>query len=94
MAKIDTHGLTIKGLRKASGETSDYGAYSAMYSEIFYDRATGEVWTVLQCNLGQNSWTEYHAQNVIKVGNTQHHMTMQALADAICEAVNEKARGF
>lgn len=94
MAKIDTHGLTIKGLRKASGETSDYGAYSAMYSEIFYDRATGEVWTVLQCNLGQNSWTEYHEPNVIKVGDTQHHMTMQALADAICEAVNEKARGF
>lgn len=94
MAKIDTHGLTIKGLRKASGETSDYGAYSAMYSEIFYDRATGEVWTVLQCNLGQNSWTEYHDPNVIKVGNTQHHMTMQALADAIYEAVNEKARGF
>lgn len=94
MAKIDTHGLTIKGLRKASGETSDYGAYSAMYSEIFYDRATGEVWTVLQCNLGQNSWTEYHGPDVIKVGNTQHHMTMQALADAICVAVNEKARGF
>lgn len=94
MAKIDTHGLTIKGLRKASGETSDYGAYSALYSEIFYDRATGEVWTVLQCNLGQNSWTEYHDPNVIKVGNTQRHMTMQALADAIYTAVDEKTRHY
>lgn len=94
MAKIDTHGLKIKGLKKASGETANYGAHSDLYDEIFYDCATGEVWTKFQCSLGQNSWTEYHDVNIIKIGNTQRHMTMQELADAIWEAVNARVRGF
>lgn len=89
MAKVDTHGLKIKGLRKASGETCNYGECSGMYDEIFYDRATGEVWTVFQCSLGQQWWTRYHDENVLKVGNTQRHMTMQEIADAVYEAVAE-----
>ena len=36
-----------------------------------------------------NWWTEYHNHNIIKVCNTQEHMTMQEIADAIAEAVAE-----
>ena len=73
--KVNTHGLKIKGLKKASGSTEDYGYYSGHYNEIFYDRSTGEVWTVYQYNLGQNSWTVYNDANVIKVCNSSSHMT-------------------
>lgn len=84
---INTHGLTIKGLRKASGETQRYNDASS-YDEIFYDRSTGEVWTRYQYSLGQNSWTEYHDADVIKVCNAVRHMTMQEIADAINDALN------
>ncbi len=87
MAKLDLHGLNIKGLKKASGETMNYGPYDSRYDEVFYDISTGEVWTKFQCSLGQNSWTEYHDSNIIKICNATSHMTMQNLADAIYQAV-------
>lgn len=86
MAKVNTYGLKINGLKAASGETRNYSD-RALYDELFYDRATGEVWTVFQCSLGCNSWTVYHSPNVIKICNTARHMTMQEIADAIYEAV-------
>lgn len=90
MAKINTYGITIKGLKKASGETCNYGAYSAQYDEIFYDRTTGEVWTKYQVSLGQNSWTEYHDKDIMWICNTQRHMTMQEIADAIRDKLREE----
>lgn len=84
MSKVNTHGLKIKGLRSACGDTCNYGDYDNRYHELFYDRSTGEVWTVFRYG---NSWTEYHDKNVIKVCNTQHHMTMQEIADAIQQAL-------
>lgn len=87
MKAINTHGLKIKGLRKASGSTQNYGYYSGHYDEVFYNRKTGEVWTVYQYSLGQNSWTKYHDPNVIKICNASQHMTMQQIADAIHEAM-------
>lgn len=89
MASIDTHGLNIVDLKKASAETRNYGAYSDKYDEIFYDMSTGEVWTKFQVSIGHNSWTEYHDENIIKVCETSHHMSMQAIADAIWKAVEE-----
>lgn len=86
---IDTHGLKMTGLKKASGATCNYGNYSDQYDEIFYDRATGEIWTVYQVSIGMNTWTEYHDADVIKICNAQHHMTMQQIADAIYQRVQE-----
>lgn len=85
---INTHGLMIKGLRKASGETRCYSD-AASYDEIFYDRSTGEVWTRYQCSLGQNSWTSYNDTNIVKICNTDHHMTMQQIADAIADTIKD-----
>lgn len=87
--KLNTYGMKIKGLKKASGETRNYGDYSDRYDEVFYNMESGEVWTVYQVSLGGNSWTEYHDPNIIKICNAYHHMTMQQLADAIVDRVRE-----
>ena len=89
MAKVNTHGLKMVGLKKASGNTEDYGYYSPSYEEVFYDMKTGEVWTVFQHSLGQNWWTQYDDKNIIKICNTSHHMTMQEIADRIYDAVTK-----
>lgn len=85
--KINTHGLKINGLRRVSGETGGWPAHSGGYDEIFYNRETGDLWTVPQVSLGRNSWTVYHDPNVVKVGETAEHMTMQEIADAVADAV-------
>ena len=84
MKKTNTHGLKMKGLKKASGSTVNY-TDAAWYNEIFYDVETGDVWTVFQCSLGCNFETVYHDKNIVKICNTGKHMTMQAIADRIHE---------
>ena len=88
--KINKHGLKIIGLKKASGNTANWAEGSGGYTEVFYNRSTGEVWTVDQVSIGFNSWTEYHSSDILKVGNFSRHATMQQLADAVYQAV--KAR--
>lgn len=83
MKSVNTYGIKIKGLRKASGNTVNWAPRSGGYTEVFFDRDNGEVWTVDQVSLGQNSWTEYHDPAVIKLCNTSRHMTMQEIADSI-----------
>lgn len=85
---INKHGLKMIGLKAVSGATSNYDHYSGQYDEIFYDRATGKIWTVYQYSLGQNSWTRYDDTNVIKICNASAHMTMQEIADAIAYVVD------
>ena len=89
--KINTYGLKIKGLRKVSGDTKNYGFYSGKYVEIFYNRDTGELWSVYQFSLGQNSWTEYHDNAIIKVCNATEHMTMQEIVDRIHNQLRSRA---
>ena len=81
--KINTYGLKMVGLRKASGETKNYGPCSAEYHEIFYNREDGEVWTVYQYSLGRNDYTVYHDPAIVAICTTGQHMTMQEIADAI-----------
>lgn len=87
MAKINTYGYKMHGLKAASGETKNYGYYSGSYVQINYDVSTGDVWTDYHYSLGQNSWTEYHDSDVVTVCNTSRHMTMQEIADAIADAI-------
>lgn len=90
MSNVNTYGLKMLNLKEASSNTGDYGYNSAMYDELFYNKATGEVWTVFQCSLGQNTWTEYHDSNIIKICNTDKHMTMQEIADAIRDRMERR----
>ena len=88
MKKVNTHGLNMRGLRQACSKTENYPT-NGLYNEIFYNIATGSVWTVLQYSLGRNSWTKYDDPDVIWVCDTSHHMTMQQIADAINEAYQD-----
>ena len=92
MAAINTHGLKINGIRKASGNTINWSPRSGGYTEIFYDKSSGDVWTVDQVSLGQNSWTAYKSRSIIKVCNTDVHLTMQQIADMIHEVVEEEGK--
>ena len=87
MKSINTHGLTIQGLRAACGQTCNWAPRSGGYTEVFYDRATGEIWTVDQISIGMNTWTQYDDPDVIKVCSTTTHKTMQQLADLVYQAV-------
>lgn len=88
--KTNTHGLTIKGLRKIAGETKDLrGYYSGQYLQLNYDPDTGEAWTDFHVSFGQNSWTRYR-DNTVVVGNISSPMTMQEIADMIARKVGER----
>lgn len=88
---LNLHGLNIntEDLEKVRGETCNYGKHSGMYVEIFYDCSTGEVWSLTQCDIGHNTFTRYRDKDIIKVCDTHRHMSAQALADEIAEAVAE-----
>ncbi len=85
---LNLHNLKIKGLKKASGNTCNWSPRSGGYTEVFYNTETGDVWTIDQVSIGHNSWTEYDDPAIIKVAETEAHMTMQAIADAIFCRVN------
>ena len=76
-------GLKVKGLKRACGQTQDYRG-TCLYSEIFYDVCTGEVWTNTQTD---GSWSVYPDDDVIKICNTKPHMTMKEILERICECI-------
>lgn len=75
--------MKIKGIKKASGATLNWSPRSGGYTEIFYDCSTGEVWAVEQISIGHNTWTEYHDENIIKICETERHMTMKEIKESI-----------
>ena len=87
---INTYGIKMKGLKKASGCTENYGPYSGSYVELFYDKNSGDIWGTFQHSLGQNSWTVYPDPDIIKICNTSSHMTMQQIADCIRDRLQER----
>lgn len=88
MKKINTHNLTMIGLRKAASDTRNLtGSHNNDYVQISYDTSDGEVLTNYHCSLGHNSWTQYHGRAIIAVCNADGPMTIQQIADAIADAV-------
>lgn len=92
--KINKYGYKMVGLKKASGETKDYGDFSGSYVEIFYDRRTGEIWTRYQYSIGHNWETKYHNSDIIKVCTTSKHLTMQQIADEIKKRLENELDTF
>ena len=86
MAKVNTHGFKMIGLKKASGMTTSWSGYT----QISYNRETGEIYCNDHDSL--NSWSEYHDHNIFTVAKASSHMTMQEIADAIAEAVEWQDR--
>lgn len=92
MAKVNKHELKMVGLKSTSGSTENFTTRSGLYNEIFYNMKSGEVWTVLQCSIGQTAWTAYQDEDIVKICNTVKHMTMQEIADSIYNYVREYER--
>lgn len=90
--KTNTYGLTLNNLRKVSGSTANWPIHSGGYTEIFYDIATGDLWSVDQVSLGGNSYTQYDSADVVKVCDTNRHLTMQQIADLVHEAVSTRQK--
>lgn len=86
--KIDTHGLKMVGLRKASGFTENFNFASGRYVQVNYNKATGEVLTTSHVSRSDNSHKEYDDENIILVCFTRHHIKMQMLADLIAAKVS------
>ena len=81
--KVNTYGLTMRGLKKAAGETIRYTDRG--HVQISYDTETGDVLT--DWHSDANSWSSYHKTSIIGVVNAYDPMTMQAIADAVRDAV-------
>ena len=77
---INTHGLKMHGLKRASSETVNW-KIRGWHTQISYDTETGDIYTNDHC--GEN-WSVYPPE-VITVCHTDRHMTMQQIADAIAE---------
>ena len=87
--EINTHGRTInmEDLAKASAYTKGLGSRTGEYAEIFYDKATGEVWGTYHWD--REEWTVYHDADVIKVGITTRYKSQQQIADMIDNTLTE-----
>ena len=79
--KIDKHGLTIRGLKAASGKTYNEPRYSDWHHDVMYNRETGEVWT--DNIYGRNTWQEYNDPSIVRLVKTDRHLTMQDIADEV-----------
>lgn len=82
---LNTYNLKMEGLEEASKATCDWPRNSGGHTQIFYDRDTGEVWT--RDHVGENSWSEYRDPAIIRVGDTDRHVSAQKIADWIFEEV-------
>lgn len=91
MTQINTHGLKIDldSLSKAAENTVNWERNSGWRTDIFYDRSTGEVWTV---DLLGESWKQYRDADVHQVASTAKHHTAQWIADRIADYMSELKR--
>ena len=81
--KLNTHNLTIKGIKRAAGDTINWGPYGDHCNEIAYDTKTGKVWVK---HMSTSSYTDYNDPGVIMVRSSDK-MTMQEIADAIANEI-------
>lgn len=82
---LNTYRLTIRGMKKASGNTWNTHD-SNHYFLVHYNMEDGEVWTTEHVGNGS---IQHDNKEIITVARTSRHMTMQEIADAVAEAVNE-----
>lgn len=82
---LNTYGIKMVGIKKASAATINS---TRGYSQLSYDKATGEILESWHIGNPTTSWSEYRSRDVIHVCSTSVHMTMQQIADAICRALH------
>ncbi len=86
MAKTDTHGYTMTGLQKASAAIRKK-AGTGEYTEVLYNRTSGEVYTKHVMHQWQSSLTARDGREIVRICTADHPMSAQALADCIARQV-------
>lgn len=88
-----TKGKLRRAALQASANTIDWPKNSGGYTEVFYDRAAREIWTVDHVSLGQNNWTEPENPNVVKLCNTEHHLSAREILRMVEEIEEIYSKG-
>lgn len=81
--------MKIKGIKKASGYTENYGHYSNHRVDLFIDLKTGEVWG--EYIYGNNNWKQFHDPAVRRFASTKKHMTMKEIRERAEAFLTENA---
>lgn len=74
-----------KGLRKVCSESKRLG--DNCYLQINLIRSENRLFTNHHCSIGQQSWTQYHDDGVLVIGNISKPKTMDAIRQMVKDAV-------
>ena len=77
---VNTYGIKMTGLDKASRATADWPVGSGGCTQISYDMVSGEV--LVNDHVG-DEWTQYNDEDIITVCYTNRHMSEQRIANEI-----------
>lgn len=84
MNAVNNHGYKMAGLRAAASETKSVNPRMGGFVQIGYNKSTGEI---VANYVVSGSYVKYEDVDVLTVCNATAPMTMQAIADAIRDAV-------
>ena len=76
----------MKNLKKTVSEIKSCPQGMGAYYEVFYNRATDELFTCFQVSLGHNSWTKFENPEIVKIGEFEKPVTMKELKQLVEEA--------
>lgn len=76
-----------KYLTQGISEMPKCDRHNGYYVEVFYDTEKDEVYNHVHVSLGHNSWTEYHDDNVIRIGCFDKKVTKARLKELIEEKI-------
>ena len=86
--KVNKYGIKMANLKEISGRTVNN---PAGFSQIDYDRISGELFETWHSGSDMTDLTEYNDPYIIHICNTTRHMTMQQIADAVRYALEAPA---
>lgn len=86
---LNKYGLKMTGIKAAARETNYVHCHFGSYVQIGYDRSTGDV--IANYHVSGSDWTEWGRPDVVTVANARCKLTMQDIADAIRDTLDEIA---
>ena len=63
--------MKLTGLKTAVGEYQRFnrgGKFGAIYGRLMFDESDGHLWCAMFCDLGHDSWIDYHDSDVHEIG--------------------------
>ena len=87
---INTRGLKMYGIKFAAGKTAKANANKGIYTEISYDRYSGEVYAMNHCDPSGSTRTLYPNKGVVLVDIATCKLTQEEIAHRIFVALGVK----